>query len=530
VVGSRYAARMDEASDTRLRAQLRALPRVRRTAALLAGLALGLAGAVVYLLATRVPSDPRTQLALALQSEEVKRAAIAELVAEGGGVWDTYPDPDVGRVMLPDVQERDFRGELVSSNALGMRERPYEPVKPAGTTRVVLLGDSFVYGYKVKPDDRFGVFLEGYLEDRSGQPAESIECLHLAASSWNLRAECAYVRRQLGDLRPDLVVHVTIANDLDDLRGARGFGGMGFWSPQVAGRVNGLLSELSSPDLWPGRVQTYLLYGIDHESRGRYAEAGSDIAGLAAAVSAAGGRYLLLGNWETFNPLVAKHLAAGLGEEQVAYVPSAFTQDVRFRIDDEDRHWNRAGHERIAKLLYGLIQRRGLLPGLELPAWDEADAEVEALHAPGRAEAAHVAEYEAALVEKATEQIEPVFDSGALTQKSVKQVHGGIDGGGSVAPYASLVLARGGETLLLRARLLAAPSLAGASCEVFVEEFSLGKLSLLGEGELEQAWALPREVLERPFVNVRFVSDDYVYTDVARGRAGTFVLLRVAIE
>jgi hypothetical protein len=277
-------------------------------------------------------------------------------------------------------------------------------------------------------------------------------------------------------------------------------------------------------------VQTYLLYGVDHESRGRYAEAGREIAGLAAAVSAAGGRYLLLGNWETFNPMVAKHLAAGLGEEQVAWVPSSFTQDVSFRIDDEDRHWNRAGHERIAKLLYGLIQRRGLLPGLELAAWDEADAEVEAIHAPGRAEAGHVAEYEAALLEKATEQIAAVFDVGALTQKSVKQVHGGIDESGAVAPYASLVLARAGERLVLGARLLAAPSLAGASCEVFVEEFSLGRFPLAGEGELELAWPLPPEVLARPFVNVRFVSDDYVYTDVARGRAGAFVLRRLPLN
>ncbi len=514
---------MDEALDRRLRG-------ARRSAALLGGLSLGLAAAAVYLLATRQPKDPRALLAVALDSEEVKRAAVDQLVAEGGGVWDTYPDPDVGRVMQPNVPERDFRGELVSSNELGMRERPYAIEKPAGTTRVVLLGDSFVYGYKVEPEDRLGVFLERFLEKKSGRPADSIECLHIAVSSWNLLAECAYLRRQLSALRPDLVVQVTIANDLDDLKGARGFGGMGFWSPQVPGRVNGLLSELSNPDLWPGRVHTYLVYGVDFESRRRYLDAGIEIARLSAAVETLGGRYLLLGNWETFNPMVEKYFAAALGEEQVTYVPAAFTEDVRFRIDDEDRHWNRAGHERIAKLLYGLIQRRGLLPELALPAWDEAEREVEAIHAPGRAEAKHVEEYEAALVDKAREQIAPSFDATALTQKSAKQVHGGIDKEGNVAPYASLVLARTGQRLVLSGTLLDAPGLAGAESEVFVEEFSLGKFSLAGAGTLELAWPLPAEVMERPFVNVRFVADDYVYTDVARGRAGTFVLKRVAIE
>jgi lysophospholipase L1-like esterase len=502
----------------------------RRSAALLAGLALGLAGAVVYLVLTRVPVDRRAQLALALDSPEVKRAAIAELVAEGGGVWDTYPDPDVGRVMQPNVPERDFRGELVSSNELGMRERPYAVEKPAGTTRIVLLGDSFVYGYKVKAEDRLGVFLEQYLREKSGRAGDAIECLHLAASSWNLRAECAYLRRQLAALRPDLVVQVTVANDLDDLKGARGFGGMGFFSPQVPGRVNGLLSELSSPDLWPGRVHTYLNYGVDDESRRRYAEVGADVARLASAVQAAGGRYLLVGNWETFNPMVAKHVAAGLAEDQTAYVPSTFTGDARFRIDDEDRHWNRAGHERIAKLLYGLIQRRGLLPGLALPAWDEAEAEVAAIQAPGRAEAQHVAEYEAALILKAREQIAPVFDVRELTQKSVKQVHGGIDAQGNVAPYAALVLARGGERLLLAGRRLDAPGLAGATCEVFAEEVSLGTFPLAGAEPVELAWPLPPAVQGRAFLSVRFVSSDYVYTDVTRGRAGTFVLERAAIE
>ncbi len=504
---------------------------MRRALALLAGLSVGLAAAVVVLLLERAPNDPRALLELALESDEVKRAAIDRLVAEGSGIWDIYPDPDVGRVLQPNVPERDFRGELVSSNELGMREAPYSVEKPEGVTRVVLLGDSFVFGYKVRPEDRLGVFLERFLEERSGKPAGSIECLHLAVSSWNLLAECAYLRRQLDQLRPDLVVQVTIVNDLDDLKGARGFGGMGFYSPQVPKRVNGLISELSNPDLWPEKVHTYLLYGLDHESRQRYLEAAQEIARLAATVEAVGGSYLLLGNWESFNPMVEKHLAAGLSEKQVAYIPSAFMQDARFRIDDEDRHWNPAGHERIAKLLYGLIVRRGLMPALAPPAWDEAEREVDEIASVGRAQANQVEAYEAELLKKALEQIGSVIDLSALTQFVVKQVHGGIDSEGNVAPYASLVLARGeGSLLKLSGERYGAPGLGTASAEVYIEEFLVDRIPLAGDKELALVWELPAEVRDRPFLNIRFVSTDYVYTDVAKGRAGTFLLRRVAIE
>ena len=73
----------------------------------------------------------------------------------------------------------------------------------AHVTRVVLLGDSFVFGYKTDQEDRLGVFLRRYLRERASDTAAEVECLHVAISSWNVQAECAYVRRQLGALRPE---------------------------------------------------------------------------------------------------------------------------------------------------------------------------------------------------------------------------------------------------------------------------------------------------------------------------------------
>ena len=113
----------------------------------------------------------------------------------------------------------------------------------------------------------------------------------------------------------------------------------------------------------------------------------------------------------------------------------------------------------------------------------------------------------------------------------MKQVHGGIDDEGRVAPYAALILARGtGGTLRVRGVRLLAPGLEGGRARVQVEEFPLGTIALDGAEEIDQAWPLPEGVAGREFLTVRFVADDYVYTNVRTGSCAAFVLRRVAIE
>ncbi len=507
----------------------RRLHATRRVLAILAGLSVGLVGAVLALLLERRPEDPRALVKLAMKDPEIRRAAIERLVKEGSEVWDVFPDPEVGRVMQPNLIDRRFQGTLVSSNEFGLRETSFAPAKPAGVTRVVLLGDSYVFGYGVQPEERFGAFLERYLEEKSGAQAESIECLHVAIGSWNIRAECAYLRRQIAALRPDLVVHLVIENDLDDLRGAR-FGATGLYTPQAPECVNGVVSQTIYPPLWPREGETYLLHGLDHESRRRYADAGREIARLASTVEPEG-RYLLLGGWMGFNPMVEKHLAAALDESQTGYVSEGFSQDARFILSADNHHWNPAGHERIARLVYGLIVERGLLPGLPLPRWDEAAREVEEIHGQGLARARDFEAFEDMLRHKAEAVLSSSFDLARLSEASAKQVHGGIDSAGNVAPYASLILARGeGTRLKLRGERYPAPELDAAVAEVYVEECLVDRIPLAGMEKIELGWELPHEVRDRPFLNIRFESSDYIYTDLTLGRAGSFVLRRIAVE
>ncbi len=500
-----------------LQAALVASRRQRRALAVLSAVLL----LVVAWLSVREREPP------AADREREQQLALAALVEAGPGVWDSHADPDVGRILQPGLIGRRDRDTPIDSNAFGLREREFEWARPDDTLRVVLLGDSFVFGFGVEAEQRLGVFLEESLaQDARGGPAR-IEVLHLAASSWNIRAESAYLRRQLGRLRPHLVVHVVVVNDLDDAVGARGFGAMARFSPQVRERADGLVF-LAQPHVgFRMAGDNTLLYAVDREGRDRYAAAATDIGRLAEATEAAGGRYLMLARWTRYLPRVPSHLGTQLRPEQIAYVSDEFALDSANRVGPEDFHWNPRAHERIARLLHGLILERELLPELDLPPRPEAAAEVAAIHAVGARAAARGREFEG-VVDRLS--LRSDVDLEAFTPDMARQVYGGLDDEGRVAPYCSLALAvDGGAYLELEGRQLRRPELAGARVRVFVEDHELEPLLLAATGALAQRWALPDGLLARRVVNVRFEAEDYVVMQPASQRCAAFELRRLAI-
>jgi hypothetical protein len=269
---------------------------------------------------------------------------IASLVAAGSGLWDSHPDADVARVLQPGLRDRDDLGTAVSSNAFGMREREYALPRPEGTLRIVLLGDSFVYGMGVAADERLGVVLERALAERLGPLAPPVEVLHLGVSSWNLVAECAFVRRQLSLLQPDVLVHFVVPNDLDDTVGVRGMGLLARQVPRRPEQADTVLSMTFSRWALDPQSHGLLPWGMDDESGLRLAEGAAELSRLARLVEAQGGRYLLVVNWQRLAPVALAHLAAPLRPEQVVVLPESFYRDARYRISEADEHWNAAIH------------------------------------------------------------------------------------------------------------------------------------------------------------------------------------------
>src|SRR6185503_13428629 len=119
-----------------------------------------------------------------LDDPEVRRELVTRLVAETDALNDSHPDADVARVLAPSSRHR-FEGVDVATNRVGMRERDYAIPKPAGLVRVVVLGDSFVFGIKCEPQERLGGQLERLLREGRGPGAPDVEVLSLGVSSWN---------------------------------------------------------------------------------------------------------------------------------------------------------------------------------------------------------------------------------------------------------------------------------------------------------------------------------------------------------
>lgn len=463
--------------------------------------------------------------ATVLRDDDRAAAEVAAMVAavEGPGLWDSHPDAILGHVAQPGLVERAYQDITVSTNRYGMRERDYALPKPAGTLRVVLLGDSFIFGLGVQAAQRLGVVLERELAARAGLPPEQLEVLHLGASSWSLLAECAFARRQLSLLQPDLLVHVSVANDLGDTMGARGFGALGRFAPAAPSQGDALVRTGHARWALDAAAISLLPRGWDEEGRARFARAGEELGRLARLVEQGGGRYLHLFHWGELTAAAAEQLAPRLEARQVAFLPSSFHQDLDYRLSAGDDHWNPAGHERVAQVLYGLIRRRGLLPDLELAAWPEVEPLAEALVRDGLAEANAGSETPRGVAAR--------FVVGDLTARVASQVHGGIDREGRVQPLATLMLSCQGRTAL---RVVGAglerPELSGLTVAVSVEGRPLARFQPTPGQAFEHLWTLPEDLRERLVINVRFQADDFAYTGADLRDTVSWSLERVVVE
>ncbi len=493
----------DSGQDPRLRTAFRLI-------AVLMAIVLTLLIAVIYLCVSGSP-DANRLVQLATIDPELKEKAVRELVTRAGGSMDSHPDPEVGRVLSPNYNGKVGRGNdvVVSTNSYGIRERQYELPKPPGVVRIVMLGDSFVFGLGVALDDRCGRFLEESLRARAIAPPGVIEVLQIGIPSWNILAECAYLRRQLGLLQPDLVVHVVVHNDIDDSQSVRGFGVPSTFTDQHRERAGSLIFQLHAMEVLGGPEPGVLHEGLDFESRERYRAAGDAILRASKAVAARGGAYLLLLNWRGHEQLPRHYFASRLREDQIVHVSKAFQETAENRISASDNHWSRIGNVRISKLLYGVIVERHLLPRVSLQPWKEADDEVKSVHIAGLAEATADWTTETKVLGKPL-QSEITWPD--LNPVTCAQIHGGIDKLGFVSPYAALVLKRGtGRILSIRGRCLPRSEIDGAHVQILIDEFPVATLELRANEPIRIREAIPDGAVDRPYVGVRFVSDDFAY-------------------
>lgn len=134
--------------------------------------------------------------------------------------------PEYGFWNRLDMENRRFQSEeaappyRVSTNALGLRERKETAIpKPEKVYRLLVLGDSFVYGVGVDNGETFPSQLEAALQ--SGKcapppPAEKWEVLNGGCPGWGTENALAFWEDQADALAPDALLLCFFRNDLQD--------------------------------------------------------------------------------------------------------------------------------------------------------------------------------------------------------------------------------------------------------------------------------------------------------------------------
>jgi hypothetical protein len=148
----------------------------------------------------------------------------------------------------------------VRTNSFGLRSPEVEVPKPAGTFRILLLGDSFTLGFRARDEEVFARKLERLM--RRDFASESIEVVNAGVLSYCPLLEYLQYRHHLHVLEPDLVVLNFDMSDVQDhleySRAASAGGG----TPLFVTEPSLQQSPSSMPDLlsfqWAGRRFTAL--------------------------------------------------------------------------------------------------------------------------------------------------------------------------------------------------------------------------------------------------------------------------------
>lgn len=109
----------------------------------------------------------------------------------------------------PDTGEQ----SLFRINSAGWKDVEHELEKPAGTYRILFVGDSYTYGYS-SLEDLYARQVERILRQRG---YENVEVLSMGVGSWGTDHALEVLRHEGLDYDPDLVVYQFCSNDVTDI-------------------------------------------------------------------------------------------------------------------------------------------------------------------------------------------------------------------------------------------------------------------------------------------------------------------------
>lgn len=127
-------------------------------------------------------------------------------------------DPDLHHSLRPNSKCRSKTSEWDVSyeiNSLGLRDREILP-KAEGEYRILVLGDSYTEGVGVEADQRFTKAMEDLLRANG----KNVKVINAGVSTYSPILELTFLKKHIGDIKPDLVL---VALDMTDFRDEIGY-------------------------------------------------------------------------------------------------------------------------------------------------------------------------------------------------------------------------------------------------------------------------------------------------------------------
>ena len=119
---------------------------------------------------------------------------------------------DLWDITKPNLRGQ-FKGRLYTSNSAGFRGPEVVIAKPAGTFRILLLGDSFTNGQGVRYEESYSALLSAALN--SSGDSRRYEVLNLGIGGFNLWSSVHRLKLDGLKFNPDLVIYGYTANDIE---------------------------------------------------------------------------------------------------------------------------------------------------------------------------------------------------------------------------------------------------------------------------------------------------------------------------
>lgn len=283
-------------------------------------------------------------------------------------------DDVLGWRNIPNWKSTTFGRELtINSKGLRGREYPYE--KPPGVKRILILGDSFAWGYAVADDEVFTEQLETLLKGR----ARKWEVINTGVSGWSTDQQYLHLREEGLKYSPDIVLLAFCsANDIKGCMSSRIYAlnkPLLNAGPETFGGDRTRLAFVNPPPPKPGDARPAV--ELSGESRSVMEALLGGICDLAQAngaefATASFGRFMNPSNAaykehsREARDIVRKLSGAIYFDIDLAFWDRSLAlSDLADDSIEHDGHWDAEGHRLVAEILEEFLRLNGVLDRVE---------------------------------------------------------------------------------------------------------------------------------------------------------------------